>query len=184
MFTIPLLHSDIGTWWGQDFSVAPIPTRRRGFCFWPLLPCCAMKVHSCRFWLLCSSLCSAWGRPHLFYCWLCCRNCGAGYAPIKSWRKTVMMNAGVLKANSRTVSSLPVTLWWQQLTNCSNSTTFWHYLCILGSPATVHFTLCLRSWKYSAKYQTTSRIVILDLWVNLQEWCLFYRGLGVFFFPL
>lgn len=117
MFTIPLLHSDIATWWGQDFSVAPIPTRRKGFCFWPLLPCCAMKVHSCRFWLLCSSLCSASGIPHLFYCWLYCRNWGAVRQPSKagergwwwmqgSWKQTAGLS--VVSLSPCGDSSLPI----------------------------------------------------------------------------
>lgn len=84
-----IYHSISAQWhsqvMGTGFQSCTISHMQKGFLTVPdLLPCFAVKVHSCRFWLLCSSLCSAWGRPHFFYSWLCCRNCRVLMEPSKA----------------------------------------------------------------------------------------------------
>lgn len=147
MFAITLLLGDKAKWSGQDFGLAPFPHTlraaepgRAASCFWPLLRALRLggALVPVLVALLFPELCRR--KTPLTYCRLCCRSCGEGYGAVKSWRRRVMMNARVLKTSSGADSCLTVTVWWQELTICSNSITFWRYLCILGSPPTVHLT--------------------------------------------
>lgn len=95
----------------QDSSLAPFPTRRKGF--WLSGHCCPAVLR--RFIPAGSGSCALpWalpeGGPICFTVGSPAGTVWRGYGAIKSWRKRVMMNARVLKANRRTDSSSPVTL--------------------------------------------------------------------------
>lgn len=91
-------------WWGQDSSLTPFPTHRKGLWLFLTWHCCPTVPW--RFIPARSGSCALpEGDSMCFTVDSALRTVWRGYGAIKSWRKRVM-NTRVLKANSRTDSSL------------------------------------------------------------------------------